>query len=446
MRGRRRQSQLETERGDGLAPRPALIPQSERAGPRALSDDVLRTTMKEIMLLVHRLPFPPDKGDKIRSYHLLKHLLRDYKVHLGCFYDDVNDERYIDEVKEMCASSRILYLSPGKARLRSIQGFFSGAALSVPYYYRRQMSDWVDSTLENSDIDAIVNYSSPMGQYVLGSSYRRYARVMDFVDVDSDKWRQYSASRRWPMSWVYGREAKRLLEFDRSVAREFDAGVFVTLNEVDLFSKLAPESSGKIHAVENGVATDFFNPALDFSNPFSAAAMPIVFTGAMDYWANVDAVTWFAKEVFPGVVGKCPAAEFWIVGSSPTPEVQELTALPGVRVTGRVADVRPYLRFASASVAPLRIARGIQNKVLEALAMGCRVVCTSHALAGLERIEPMPLSVADSTEDFERETIRCVSANDGTSGQPGAREYAVGRYGWDEKLSQFKRLVEDVAR
>lgn len=402
--------------------------------------------MKEIMLLVHRLPFPPDKGDKIRSYHLLKHLLRDYVVHLGCFYDDTNDERYIDEVKEMCASAQILHLPPAKARLRSIRGLLSGAALSVPYYYSRQMSDWVNMTLQKREVAAIVNYSSPMGQYVLGSNYVRYARVMDFVDVDSDKWRQYSESRRWPMSWVYGREAKRLLDFDRTVAREFDAGVFVTSNEVDLFNKLAPESAAKIHAVENGVATDFFDPALEFSTPFSTTALPIVFTGAMDYWANVDAVTWFAREVLPGVLGKCPAAEFWIVGSSPTAEVQELAKLPGVQVTGRVPDVRPYLRFASASVAPLRIARGIQNKVLEALAMGCPIVCSSHALSGLDWVDPMPLTVADTAEDFELETVRCISAKEAPAGRQAAREYAVGRYGWDGKLSQFRRLIEDVIR
>ena len=401
--------------------------------------------MTEIVFLVHRLPFPPDKGDKIRSYHILKHLCANYDVHLGCFIDDPNDEQYLGHVTSLCASAEIRRINPGVARIKSLRGLLTGQALSVPYYFDSAMADWLDTTLRDRNIASIVTYSSPMGQYALGSAYGNYRRIMDFVDVDSDKWRQYAEGKYWPMSWVYAREANRLLAFEKTVASEFDASVFVTPNEVELFDALAPETSAKHHSVANGVATDYFDPGIDFDNPYPQDTAAMVFTGMMDYWANVDAVAWFAKEVFPAIRAKRCDAEFWIVGASPTKDVIALGSLEGVTVTGRVPDVRPYLKYARFAVAPLRIARGIQNKVLEALAMGCPVLCTSHAASGLRESATMPVTIIDDASAMAAAAIGFLRSGQDAQIHRAAREYTIDNYGWDHNLAEFERLHTGAA-
>ena len=187
--------------------------------------------------------------------------------------------------------------------------------------------------------------------------------------MDSAKWSQYANSRSWPLSAIFKREGARLLAFERAVANGTEASVFVTPAEAQLFRTLAPECSTRVHHAQNGVDTDYFSPAHELPNPFATDEDAIVFTGAMDYWPNVDAVTWFARDVLPTIATQRPRARFYIVGIAPTPAVQALAQDPRVVVTGRVPDVRPYLKHARVVVAPLRVARGIQNKVLEAMAM-----------------------------------------------------------------------------
>ena len=401
--------------------------------------------MKDVLFLVHRLPFPPDKGDKIRSYHLLRHLADRYNVHLGCFIDDEHDEQYRAQVESFCASSMICKLNPLYARARSTTALLTGEPMSWPYYRDDKLQGWIDDTLRTRQISSIVCYSSPMSQYVVGTEFEG-RRTMDFVDVDSDKWRQYAENKGWPMRWVYAREARRLLDFERQVAQTFDASVFVTPNEVALFDDLAPDSRGKHFSVANGVADDYFDPSLEFSSPYGESTKAIVFTGMMDYWANVDAVSWFAKQVFPTVRGRDDAVEFWIVGASPTDEVNALTAIDGVRVTGRVPDVRPYLKHANVAVAPLRIARGIQNKVLEALAMDCPVICTTQAASGLKEIENMPVAITDDADKFAEAVRDVIRASKDRSSGSHARQYVLEHYGWSHNLEEFERIHDGVRR
>jgi sugar transferase (PEP-CTERM/EpsH1 system associated) len=401
---------------------------------------------KNVMFLVHRLPFPPDKGDKIRSYHLLRHLSEHYAVHLGCFIDDPNDEQYMHELEPMCASVHVCKLNPLFGRLRSVTGLLTRQALSVPYYFDAEFARWVQQVFKAKDIASIVAYSSPMAQYAMGPEFRSCRRIMDFVDVDSDKWAQYAAKKSFPLSWVYSRESRRLLEFDRAVAEEFDASIFVTGEEVALFSGLVPEVEGKLYAVPNGVATDYFDPAVESSSPYPDNVQAVVFTGMMDYWANVDAVTWFAKEVFPAIRANHPESEFWIVGGAPTNDVQELGQLEGVQVTGRVPDVRPYLKHSACVVAPLRIARGIQNKVLEALAMGRHVVCTTQAATGIgDAQSPPPVNVADEADEFARDVSVALRNGADATSSSRAREYAVQHYGWGRALELFENVHSTVA-
>jgi sugar transferase (PEP-CTERM/EpsH1 system associated) len=266
-------------------------------------------------------------------------------------------------------------------------------------------------------------------------------RIVDFVDVDSDKWRQYAQHKRWPVSWLYRREAERLLAFEKNVASLFDASIFVSSAEAALFRRLVPEASGRVGFLDNGVDRDYFSPERDYDNPYDEQAKVIVFTGAMDYWANVHAVQWFALHVLPRVREVVPSARFVIVGARPASEVQRLASEPGVEVAGAVPDVRPYLAHAHAAVAPLRIARGVQNKVLEAMAMAKAVIASPAAVEGIEFNNPAELRVADSEQQFAEQVIQFLR-QDKPAVARDSRQWVAQRYNWDNNLARIEDLLE----
>lgn len=390
--------------------------------------------MRGVLYLVHRIPYPPNKGDKIRSYHLLQYLRGMAPVYVGAFVDQAEDWQHREALAQHCTELQLLPLTPRRAKLRALKGLVTGQALSVPYYGDARMRAWVRDVLQSGKIDTIVVFSSAMAQYVPAGFSG--SKIIDFVDVDSDKWTQYADSSRGLMRWLYRREGRRLLRYERAVARRFAAGFFVSQQEADWFKERAPESAAKIDFFNNGVDVDFFCPALTHPSPYDAGEEALVFTGAMDYWANVDAVVWFANDVFPKVRAERPAARFYIVGAHPSTEVRALDALPGVRVTGAVADVRPYLAHARLAVAPLRIARGIQNKVLEAMAMGRVVVASGPALEGIDAQTGVHVLGADDTASMAR---LCVEALDSRyrAMEEAARGRILERYRWSRCLQRF---------
>jgi len=396
--------------------------------------------MKELLFLAHRIPYPPNKGDKIRSYHILKHLARSYHIHLGAFVDSPADWRYVDDVGKLCVDTCFRKLDPLASRLRSIKGLLTGQPLTQPYYYDAGMYQWVEKILADAKIFRVFVFSSAMAQYVRGPAAPGMRRIVDFVDVDSDKWRQYSRKKHWPMSWVYRREAKRLLEHDRGVAAEYDASIFVSAAECKLFTHLAPEVEQHVDCVENGVDVDYFSPAAEYENPYSISDKVLVFVGAMDYWANIDAVSWFARCVFQQIRERIPAACFYIVGSQPSDAVRRLGKLPGVSVTGAVKDIRPYLAHASMSVATLRVARGIQNKVLEAMAMDKPVLATTAATDGLDTRATAGLLVSDDAPELVELAVAHLNEPQAYGGL--LREQVCIRYSWDNNLKGIERMIE----
>lgn len=393
-------------------------------------------------MLVHRIPFPPNKGDKIRSYHLLKHLAKRYRVHLGTFVDDPNDWQYVDEVKRFCGETYFGKLHPFTARVRSIPALAARRPLSLNYYDDRGMHEWVRRLLQRHSIRRVVVFSSAMAQYAEGIVDAR--RIIDFVDVDSDKWMQYARDKQWPFSWLYRREGRELLRYERRTARAFDASLFVSAAEADLFRQHAPESNDRIGYYSNGVDTEYFSPERVYDNPYSSEELPIVFTGAMDYWPNIDAVQWFAEKVLPAVRERYPSAAFYIVGSRPTEQVAALTRLAGVSVTGTVPDVRPYIAHACASVAPLRIARGIQNKVLEAMAMARPVIVSAPALEGIAAQPGSEVLLAENDHQFIDITCALLCTPRPEIGR-AARSKVVEHYGWSSNLARIDDLL-DVKR
>ena len=396
--------------------------------------------MSNLLYLVHRLPYPPNKGDKVRSYHLLKHLAGRHRVFLGTFIDDPQDEAYVDCLQRFCAEIYIARLTPRIAKLSSLVGLLSKQPLSLPYYRNAGLQAWVDRTLREQRIDAAVIFSSVMGRFVQDAAWLR--KLVDFVDVDSLKWTQYAANHRWPMSWLYRREGRCLLAFERALASRAERSFFVTENEVDLFRGLAPECADQVEAMCNGVDADYFSPQHVLPSPFQAGEMAVVFTGAMDYWPNIDAVTWFAQEMLPRLLEKRPAVRFYIVGRTPTDAVQALGG-KHIAVTGTVADVRPYLQHAAAVVAPLRLARGVQNKILEAMAMGVPVVSSQECSTAIDALPGRDFLTAGSAAEFVSQVEWVLAEPERAAGVgTAARQRVLERYSWDAHLSVIDRYLE----
>ncbi|MGF6272021.1 sugar transferase (PEP-CTERM/EpsH1 system associated) [Massilia sp. UYP11] len=395
--------------------------------------------MQDLLLLIHRIPYPPNKGDKIRSYNLLKHLARDYRVHLATFVDDADDWQHVPKVEAMCASSHFAALNPLLARVRSLGALVKNRSLSLDYYQDAGMARWVEQTVAAHGVKRVLVFSSAMAQYA--DRVRDARRVIDFCDVDSDKWRQYADKKSWPMSWLYRHEARQLLRYERQVASQYDASLFVSKPEADLFRQLAPESEARIGHFSNGVDTDYFSPEHDLASPYAANERALVFTGAMDYWPNVDAVQWFCDDVFPALCAQDPALRFYIVGSRPNPQVQALAQRAGVTVTGTVPDVRPYVRHATVAVAPLRIARGIQNKVLEAMAMAVPTVVSPQALEGIDAVADRELAVADGAPAWVA-TLAALLARDNRDMGRAARARVEHHYSWPSNLACIEERLE----
>lgn len=399
-----------------------------------------RESKSDLLFLCHRIPYPPDKGDKIRSYHWLLALAESFRVHLAAFVDDPADWKYRGKIEDLCESCLLLPLKPALSKARSFAGLLSGEALSLPYYRDRELNRWLGRVWRSRDIRYLVVYSSAMAQYVVGPPFDHARRVIDFVDVDSDKWRQFAQSRRGFMRWVYSREATKLEAFDQMIARTFDVGLFVSPSEAAWFRDRLGADGTRVTHVSNGVDSAYFDPRLGGESPFPDGARAVVFTGAMDYWANVDAVTWFAQDVWPDVRAGEPSAMFYVVGSRPGSGVKDLEG-DGIVVTGRVSDVRPYLRHAEAVVAPMRIARGIQNKVLEAMSMARPVVVTGKGAEGIAAVDGRELLVADDSAGLAQKVLLVLAGGFSHIGE-AARSLVSRDYTWEESSRRLTRLVK----
>jgi sugar transferase (PEP-CTERM/EpsH1 system associated) len=397
--------------------------------------------VNDLLFLAQRCPYPPNKGDKITTWNILQYLGQRYRIHLGAFIDDPDDWQHEGVLRRAFASVMLRPMSRGTGLMRAAGGVLNGAALSVAFYRDAPMQDWVDARVRDG-IRHVFVYSSAMARFVLQAD--ACTRVMHFADIDSDKWRQYARVSSWPMSWVYEREANRLLAWERQVALSFSRSFFVSAPETADFHRMAPESSSRVGVLSNGVDGQYFSPDRDYPNPFNDGVPRLVFTGAMDYRPNIDAVVWFAREVMPRLRSSFGPVGFCIVGSRPAPEVQALAADDGVQVTGRVDDVRPYMAHAGVIVAPLRIARGIQNKVLEGMAMAKTVICTPQGLEGIAAEPGQDLLVAADPDGYASTCCRVLRGDIDLGG--AARRCMLARYDWAACLAVLDDVYADIDR
>lgn len=395
--------------------------------------------MRDLLFLCHRIPFPPDKGEKIRAWHILRRLARSHRIHLGCFIDDPADWAHVDELRAQCADLACFGLDRTRRKLLALARVRPGQPLTPGYFQDPRLRRWTDAK-RASGIDRAFVYCSAMAPYLMGAHEMR--RVLDMVDMDSAKWGDYAARAAWPARAAWDREARTLLAFERRAALDYDRTLFVSQVEAEDFRRAAPEAAARVGWLDNGVDLGHFTPAA-YARPFSEGPT-IVFTGTMDYRPNVDGVTWFAGTILPTLRATRPGLRLCIVGANPAEAVRRLAVDPGILVTGRVPDTRPYLAHADVVVAPLRVARGIQNKVLEAMAMARPVVATPQAFAGLRAVAGRHALVAADAAAFAAAVAAVLDGRHAGLGT-AARAMVAAGYDWDVTLAGLDTLFDAPA-
>ena len=387
-----------------------------------------------ILFLSQRVPYPPNRGDKITTWRIAEWFSRNHNVTIVAFAhddDDMEAARVLQEEKGI-RTIAIRHNERSK-KLKSLPLLLTNKPLTLGVFGSKELQAVVDEELKTADL--AYAFSSSMGAFLVG---RGTPWVMHFAELDSDKWLQYSQKHGFPMALVYKREWKTLRSFETKIASDAITNVFCTPLEEDIFQREIPGPASMV--MRNGVALDHYQPNTDAAEPGHC-----VFIGVMDYFPNVDGCQWFASEIFPLVRRDVPDARFTIVGSKPTAEVLALGELDGITVTGFVDDPREYLEKAAISVAPLRVARGIQNKVLEALAMGLPTIGTTSATQGVEGLAGRDFLVEDDAEGFAKAVIALLKNPEQAAelGKRG-RSFVEATYDWEACLKPLQTVIDAV--
>lgn len=388
---------------------------------------------KTILFLTHRVPFPPNKGDKIRTFHQLERLAASHDVYCGCFVDSPEDRIYAAALRQWCRGVVVAEWSRSRAKLRAISGLVGSSPLTLAAYENEIFKRQLLNLAERVRFDAVIAFSACMAPYAQVVPAGRH--VLDLCDADSEKWRDYSATAPFPLSALYKEEAARLRDYELSCIRQFDATMVITPRE-----RQALDPSGslrKLHVVSNGVDLPTGIP-----RPASKRPPVVSFVGALDYRPNVEGICWFTRHVWPGVQGWLPNSRLMIVGRSPSRAVRRLKSYAGVTVVGEVPDVKLYLARSRVVVAPLMVARGLQNKVLEAMAMRRPVVATSTVAACMD-VEPgRQLLVADDSDQFTRRVVDLCRVDRLCDRVASAGyRFVAAHHSWSESMERYEWLV-----
>ena len=393
-----------------------------------------------ILFLAHRIPYPPNKGDKLRAFNEIKYLGKNNAVDVCTLIDDPRDTQYIEPLSRYCRRLETAQINAKFKKALSLFSLFSTAkTCTESYFYSRELQDKVNRLLENNAYDVIFLYCSSMKSYIPDDCSIPVA--IDFVDIDSDKWLQYARYARFPVNIVYNQEGKKLAKLEQRILQQVKASFFVTDLEVQLFSKDNP----KVYGIPNGIDFAFFDPAITPDNQELKAKRYLCFTGAMDYFPNEDGVEYFVQSILPIIWKREPKLEFFIVGRNPTQRVCRLADDPRITVTGSVDDIRPYIKHALVAVTPLRMARGIQNKILEAMAMDVPVVASSNAHEGLLMQNGRDMWVDDEPDSFACHVLELVRNPDARHRYiASAAQVLKNHYDWSKNLSRMEKILSDI--
>ncbi|MCD6459377.1 TIGR03087 family PEP-CTERM/XrtA system glycosyltransferase [bacterium] len=398
-----------------------------------------------ILFLAHRIPYPPNKGDKIRAFHEISYLNKNHNVDLCTLIDDKNDFQYVETLRKHCRNLEYCVIN---SKLKKIFSLFSvltcNKTCTEKYFWSPSLFLKCKKLILKNKYDIIFIYCSSMAKYVQHYS-DKIPCVIDFVDIDSNKWLQYSKFAKFPLNFLYSLESKKLAVLEKTILSWVKASFLVTEREVIFFAGL--NSKNNIYAIPNGIDNKFFDPSKtsDLSN---LQTQPyICFTGAMDYFPNEDGVVFFAEKIFPRISEKYPKLKFFIVGRNPAAAVEKLTVNPNIIVTGSVDDIRPYLKQAKLAVIPLRMARGIQNKILESVSMGLPVVTTSIAYEGLNLKKGLDIIVEDDPLKFADQVISLLQdKNKRKQISLNAKQCLMKSYGWNANLKKMEEILLKSAK
>jgi len=406
----------------------------------------------DILFLAHRIPFPPDRGDKIRSHHVLKALARLAPVHVATFADDEDDHRFEADLAALSASHCLVHRGKPLA-LAGVESLLTGRPLSLAAFDDKRLRAYVHDLLLRCPIEVIYVFSGQMAQYVPAGFAGRV--VTDLVDVDSEKFAAYGAQGSGFRAWMERREARLLGAEEARVAGTSAVTLLISEAEAELLRARPSIRRDGVRAMGNGMDANFYDPAAAEPDPamLASGAPRIVFTGQMDYAPNIAAVTRAIDRILPLVRERCPGATFHVVGRNPPPALIARSGRDGVNIVGRVEDVRVWLKAADIALVPLEIARGVQNKVLEAMAMELPVVLSPGAATGIAAHDGEHFLVAES--DAELADAIVALAGDPARRQAmglAARAWIMGHASWPaalDKLPEFcgmaRRRLDDAA-
>ena len=390
-----------------------------------------------IFFIGQRVPFPPDRGDKITTYNEIRHLSTKHEVHVFCLADGRRDLDNIPGLRRYAKSVTAVPVVGWASKLRALDAMLAGKPLSVAAFNEAKLHDAVTRKFSELQPDLIIVYSCNVAQYA--EHFPQVPRIMQFAELDSSRWGQFARRSRLPMRWVYAIEERRFFASERHIARTFSHALVCTAAEQRDFERLIP--GAPVSLVGNGVDLDYFR-----STGVAKRSGSIVFTGVMDYFPNIDAVVWFCDEVLPIVQQQIPGAGLTICGSRPAAAVRRLAKRRGVTVTGRVPDTRPYMDEAELFIAPMRMARGIQNKLLEALAMGLPCVASQTAARGTVVQDGEGILAADDPEEFAEHVVRLLRDGAFRAAMASkARAAAEENYRWEAQLAFLDQVIAAVS-
>ena len=398
--------------------------------------------MGEILFIAHRLPFPPDRGDKIRSHHILKHLASLAPVHVATFADDEADFAAETGLAALAASYCLRRRSKPLA-LAAVQAVALGQPVSLAAFHDRALAGYVADVLATRPISAIYVFSGQMGQYVPASFAGRL--IVDLVDVDSAKFEAYARKRGGLIARIEMREAKLLAAEEARLAARAAVTLLVSPAEADLFRSRLPAGHGAdVRAIGNGIDCIGYDPALVMPEPrmMVDSGPRLIFTGQMDYTPNVDAVRRVLDRILPRIRAVRSDVTFHVVGRNPAPELLARHGEHGCHIWGRVDDIRPWLAAATHALIPLEIGRGVQNKVLEAMAMALPVVVSGEAATGIPAQSGKHFAVADSDEALA-EAVLALLDEPARARALGlaARSFVLDHASWEAALAPLARIM-----
>ncbi len=388
----------------------------------------------KILYVCHRFPFRPNRGGKIRPFNMIRHLSQRHEVTVASLARSPEEAREGEGIAPHCHRYLMDTVTTAGAVARMLIGAPTPVPASMAYFHAPRLARMIRAELRRTEYDLIFAHCSSIAHYV--ADVTGIPKIIDFGDMDSQKWLEYARIKPFPISLVYGIEGAKLRRAEGRLATQFDLCTCTTRAEFETLNSYGIATP--TDWFPNGVDLDFFAPS---AAPYDSNA--IVFVGRMDYFPNQQAVTEFCAKTLPLIWARRPEATFTIVGAKPAPAILELGKIPGVTVTGTVPDVRPHALGAAVAVAPLRIARGTQNKILESLAMGVPVVTSSVAAKGVDAVVGEHLLAADTPEAVAESTLRLLD-------DPGerARLARAGRarmeshHNWPASMRRLDAIIE----